>query len=57
VVVGSGKRLFRDGSPLIGLRLTEAKMFSGGVVALTYEPAPAGGDATGAGTAARAATE
>jgi dihydrofolate reductase len=57
VVVGSGKRLFRDGSPLIGLRLTEAKMFSGGVVALTYEPAPAGGDAAGAGTAARAATE
>jgi riboflavin biosynthesis pyrimidine reductase len=39
VIVGTGNRLFREGYPLIGLRLADSKTFSGGVVALTYEPA------------------
>ena len=39
VVLGSGKRLFRDGSDTTGLRLADAKTFGSGVVVLTYEPA------------------
>ncbi len=39
VVLGSGKRLFRDGSDTTGLRLVDAKTFGSGVVVLTYEPA------------------
>jgi hypothetical protein len=39
---GSGKRLFRDGNPVIGLRLAGTKTFSGGVVAPTYEPVSVG---------------
>ena len=39
VVVGSGKRLFRDGSDTTVLRLEETKSFSSGVVVLTYQPA------------------
>jgi dihydrofolate reductase len=39
VVVGSGKRLFREGKPVVGLHLIDTKTFSGGVVALTYESA------------------
>ncbi len=38
VVLGSGKRLFRDGSTTT-LKLVETQMFSSGVVALTYQPA------------------
>jgi dihydrofolate reductase len=38
VVVGSGKRLFRDGSDTKTLRLVETKTFSSGVVVLTYQP-------------------
>lgn len=38
VVLGSGKRLFRDGSTT-NLRLVETQTFSSGVVALTYQPA------------------
>jgi dihydrofolate reductase len=57
VAVGSGKRLFRDGSALIGLRLTDTKTFSGGVVALTYEPAPVGTDEARAASAPGVATE
>jgi dihydrofolate reductase len=38
VVLGSGKRLFADGSTA-ALRLVEAKPFSSGVVALIYQPA------------------
>jgi hypothetical protein len=38
VVVGSGKRLFGDGSDTTVLRLVEAKRFGSGVV-LTYQPA------------------
>jgi dihydrofolate reductase len=38
IVVGSGKRLFRDGSDTIVLRLVETKTFGSGVV-VTYQPA------------------
>jgi dihydrofolate reductase len=38
VVVGSGKRLFGEGSETKRLRLVEAKAFSSGIVALTYQP-------------------
>jgi len=37
VVVGKGKRLFQDGSQMTGLKLIEARPFSTGVVALTYQ--------------------
>jgi dihydrofolate reductase len=57
VVVGSGKRLFREGGPLIGLRLTDTKTFSGGVVALTYELAAVRAAEAGAAAAANGATE
>ncbi len=43
VVRGSGKRLFADGSAAT-LRLVEAKPFSSGVVALTYQPAAKEGE-------------
>jgi dihydrofolate reductase len=39
VVVGNGKRLFRDGSDTTVLRLVETKTFSTGVVVLFYQPA------------------
>jgi len=39
VVLGSGKRLFRDGSDTTVLRLVETKTFSSGVVVLSYQPA------------------
>ncbi len=39
VVVGSGKRLFGDGSDTTVLRLVETKTFGSGVVVLTYQPA------------------
>ena len=39
VVVGSGKRLFRDGSDTKALRLVDTKTFGSGVVLLTYQPA------------------
>jgi dihydrofolate reductase len=39
VVVGKGKRLFREDSQKKELRLIEARTFSTGVVALTYQPA------------------
>ena len=38
IVVGSGKRIFRDGSEKKVLRLIETKTFSSGVVLLTYQP-------------------
>ncbi len=38
-VVGSGKRLFADGSDTKVLRLVETKTFGSGVVILTYQPA------------------
>jgi dihydrofolate reductase len=40
VVLGSGKRLFRDGSKT-ALRLVEIKAFSSGVVYLCYQPVKA----------------
>jgi dihydrofolate reductase len=39
VVVGSGKRLFRDGSDTTVLRLVETRMLGPDVVVLTYQPA------------------
>jgi dihydrofolate reductase len=39
VVVGHGKRLFRDGVDTAVLRLTETKTFPTGVINLTYVPA------------------
>jgi dihydrofolate reductase len=38
VVVGSGKRLFEDGSDQKALKLVDSKTFSTGVLYLTYEP-------------------
>jgi class 3 adenylate cyclase/dihydrofolate reductase len=45
IVLGSGKRLFRDESDMSHLRLTGSRTFGSGVVLLIYEPeseAPAG---------------
>jgi dihydrofolate reductase len=39
VVLGSGKRLFKDGGPTTPLRLVDTKTTSTGVVHLTYQPA------------------
>lgn len=39
VVVGGGKRLFRDGGELMALRLVDSKITTTGVVIATYEPA------------------
>jgi dihydrofolate reductase len=39
VVIGSGKRLFADGTTPAGLRLVESKVSTTGVVIGTYEPA------------------
>jgi len=38
IVVGSGKRLFEDGSGTTVLKLAESKTFDSGVVVLSYEP-------------------
>lgn len=40
IVLGSGKRLFRDGGPTTALRLVDTQTTSTGVVILTYQPAP-----------------
>jgi hypothetical protein len=42
VVLGSGKRLFRDESDTLHLQLVGTRAFSSGVVVLTYEPASEG---------------
>jgi dihydrofolate reductase len=39
IVVGRGKRLFREEAATTGLELVESKTFSTGVLALTYVPA------------------
>ena len=39
LVLGSGKRLFKDGSHATALRLVDTKTFPSGVIVLTYEPA------------------
>jgi len=38
VVLGGGKRLFNDGIAPAQLKLVESKVFSSGLVALTYQP-------------------
>jgi dihydrofolate reductase len=38
LVLGRGKRLFKDGMETTGLKLVEAKAFSSGVVLLRYQP-------------------
>jgi len=40
VVLGSGKRLFKDNSDRINLKLVESQTFRSGVVILHYQPAP-----------------
>ena len=39
VVIGSGKRLFADGTIPAGLKLVDSKVSTTGVVIGTYEPA------------------
>jgi hypothetical protein len=39
LVIGSGKRLFSDGTIPSGLRLVDSKVSSAGVVMGTWEPA------------------
>ena len=39
VVIGTGKRLFADGTIPSGLKLLDSKVSSTGVVIATYEPA------------------
>jgi dihydrofolate reductase len=39
IVLGSGKRVFRDGGPNIPLRLVDSKTSGTGVLLLTYRPA------------------
>lgn len=38
VVLGHGRRLFKEGSP-VGLKATDAKVFGSGVALMAYEPA------------------
>lgn len=38
LVLGTGKRLFRDGTPLTKVRLVDSKPTTTGVLILTYEP-------------------
>jgi dihydrofolate reductase len=40
VVLGSGKRLFPDGSANLPMKLVESQAFASGVVVLTYQSAP-----------------
>jgi dihydrofolate reductase len=40
VVIGSGKRLFRESAEVSGLKLTNSLITADGVAILTYEPAP-----------------
>ena len=39
IVLGSGKRLFEDGSDQKALELVDSKIFRTGVLYLTYQPA------------------
>jgi len=39
LVLGSGRRLFRDGNPRVALRLVDSKTTTTGVLILTYRPA------------------
>jgi len=40
LTLGSGKRLFQEGSDASALRLTDTQTFDSGVVVLTYAPTP-----------------
>ena len=42
VVLGTGKRLFREGAPTDALHLLDAVTTTTGLVTLTYEPAARG---------------
>src|SRR5205085_6041933 len=42
IILGSGKRVFREGSEQKTLKLVETKTFVSGVVVLSYEPAAKG---------------
>jgi hypothetical protein len=42
LVLGSGRRLFRDGSPFAALRLVDAVTTAAGVVIASYQPANRG---------------
>ncbi len=39
LILGSGRRLFRDGSPFAALQLVETQTTTTGVVIATYRPA------------------
>ncbi len=39
IVLGSGKRVFKNGSEKKTMKLVETKTFASGVVVLSYEPA------------------
>ena len=43
VVLGGGKKLFRDGGPATSLRLAGSTTTAGGLVILTYQPSRPGG--------------
>lgn len=44
IILGSGKRIFREGGQQKKLKLIEAKPFASGVVVLSYEPAARGAE-------------
>jgi len=46
IVLGSGRRLFRDGSATSTMRLVDSKTSTTGVLIVTYEPARTAGEAT-----------
>jgi dihydrofolate reductase len=46
LVLGSGRRLFRDGSPFAALRLVDTRTTTTGVIIATYQPADATAGAT-----------
>lgn len=39
IVLGTGKRLFEEGTPPTAFKLIQSRRFSGGAVLMTYEPA------------------
>ncbi len=48
VVLGRGKRLFKDSGPIANLNLVDARTTATGLVILTYERPRVGGDRAGA---------
>jgi dihydrofolate reductase len=48
IVLGSGKRLFKEGSAASPLRLVDSKTTSTGVLILTYQPAGEAGEGSAA---------